>query len=77
MLYHKGRNILDMLHQTAYKYCSLFQQSKETTKNSEICESNPSEQVRFDIMRDACYTSLYSNNKLYEMVNAFRDPEEL
>ena len=30
MLYRKGRNILDMLHLTAYKYCSLVQQSKET-----------------------------------------------
>ena len=67
MLYRKGRNILDMLHLTAYKYCSLFQQSKETIENSEICESNPSEQVRGDIMREACYTTLYLNNKLYEM----------
>ena len=67
MLYRKGRNILDMLCLTAYKYCSLFQQSKETIENSEICESNPGEQVRGDIMREACYTSLYLNNKLYEM----------
>ena len=65
MLYRKGRNILDMLHLRAYKYCSLFQQSKETIENSEICESNPSQQVRGDIMREACYmyTSLYLNNK--------------
>ena len=54
MLYRKGRNILDMLHLRAYKHCSLFQQSKETIENSEICESNPSEQVRGDIMREAC-----------------------
>ena len=67
MLDHKGRNILDMLHPTAYKYCSLVQQIKETIENSEICESNPSEQVRGDIMKEACYTSLYLNNKLYEM----------
>ena len=68
MLYCKGRNILYMLHLlTAYKYCSLVQQSKETIKNSEICESNPSEQVRGDIMKEACYTSLYLNTKLYEM----------
>ena len=67
MLYRKGRNILGMLHLTAYKYCSLVQQSKETIKNSEIYESNPSEQVRGDIMKEACYISLYLNNKLYEM----------
>ena len=67
MLYRKGHNILNMLHLTAYKYCSLIQQSKETIENSEICESNPSEQVRGDIMKEACYTFLYLNNKLYEM----------
>ena len=67
MLYRKGRNILYMLHLTAYKYCGLVQQSKETIENSEICESNPSEQVRGDIMKKACYTSLYLNTKLYEM----------
>ena len=67
MLYRKSRNILDMLHLTAYKYCSLVQQSKETIENSEICESNPSEQVRGDIMKEARYTSLYLNNKLYQM----------
>ena len=67
MLYRKGRDILDMPHLTVYKYCSLVQQSKETIDNSEICESNPSELVRGDIMREACYTSLYLNNKLYKM----------
>ena len=56
-----------MLNLTVYKYCSLVQQSKETIDNSEICESNPSELVRGDIMREACYTSLYLNNKLYEI----------
>ena len=58
MVYHKGHNILDMLHLTPYKYCSLVQQSEETIENSEICESNPSEQVRGDIMKEACYTSV-------------------
>ena len=67
LLYRKGLNILDMLCLIAYKYCSLFQQSKETIENSEICESNPSEQVTDDIMKEACYTSLYLNNKLHEM----------
>ena len=57
-----------MLHLlTAYKYCSLVQQRRETIENSEICESNPSEQVRGDIMKEACYTSLYLNTKQYEM----------
>ena len=67
MLYRKGSNILDMLHLTAYKHCSLVQQSKQTIENSEICESNPSGQVKGDIMKEECYTSLYLNNKLYEM----------
>ena len=56
-----------MLHLTAYKYRSLVQQSKETIENSEICESNSSERVRVGIMREAYHTSLYLNNKLYEM----------
>ena len=56
-----------MLHLTEYKYCSLVQQSKETIENSKICESNPREQVRGDIMKEACYTSLYLNNKPYDM----------
>ena len=67
MLYRKGCNILDMLHLTAYKYHSLVQQSKETIENSEICGSNSSERVRGDIMREAYHTSIYLNNKLYEM----------
>ena len=59
MLYHKANSfILDMLHLTPYKYCSLVQHSKGTIENSEICESNPSEQVRGDIMQEACYTSV-------------------
>ena len=56
-----------MLHLTAYKYRSLVQQSKETIENSEICESNSSERVRGDIMREAYHTSIYLNHKLYEM----------
>ena len=36
---------------TAYKYCSLVQQSKQTIKKSEICRSNSSERVRGDVMR--------------------------
>ena len=67
MLYRKGCNILDMLHLKAYRYYGLVQQSKETIENSEICESTSSEGVRGDIMREAYHTSLYLNNKLYEM----------
>ena len=73
MLYRKGRNILDMLHLTAYKYCSVVQQNKETIENSEICESNPSVQVRGDLKREAFYTSLYLNNKLNEMGSMLSD----
>ena len=78
MLYPKGCNILDMLHPTAYKYCSLVQQGKERIKNSKICKSNSSKGVRDDVMRETYHTSLYLNNKPYEMGSTlFRDPEEL
>ena len=62
-----------MLHLTAYKNHSLVQQSKETIENGEIYGPNLSERVRGDIMREAYHTSVYLNNKLYEMGSALSE----